>query len=186
VSDLLAFSRQTSRVRSDADLTGIVNQTVTLLNHKMELAGVRAELHLADALPPLRCDASQIQQVVMNLLMNAVEATRSGGVVEVTTRHVAAEAAIELVVSDSGVGIREEHLTRIFEPFFSTKEEGKGVGLGLAVVYGIVQAHGASIDVSSAVGRGTTFRVRFPLGAGLGDSGNEAAAGASADPGARS
>jgi signal transduction histidine kinase len=90
------------------------------------------------------------------------------------------------VVSDSGVGIPEEHLARIYEPFFSTKEEGKGVGLGLAVVYGIVQAHGAVIDVSSAPGEGTTFHVRFPLTtASAAVSGNATVGDASADSGAR-
>ena len=124
---------------------------------------MRLTLRLSDGLPPLRCDASQIQQVVVNLLMNALEASRTGGVVEVSTESVPAEAAVELVVSDSGVGIPEKNLARIYEPFFSTKGEGKGVGLGLAVVYGIVNGHGAAIDVSSTLGEGTTFRIRFPL-----------------------
>jgi two-component system NtrC family sensor kinase len=185
VSDLLAFSRQTTSARTDADLTAIVNQTVALLNHKFELAGVRLDLNLAEGLPRLRCDASQIQQVVVNLVMNAVEASKAGGVVEVATQHVPAEAAVEFVVSDSGVGIPEENLARIYEPFFSTKGEGKGVGLGLAVVYGIVQAHGATIDVSSAPGEGTTFRVRFPLATGATVSGKAAAENPSAGPGAR-
>jgi two-component system NtrC family sensor kinase len=183
VSDLLAFSRQSTPARTDADLTDIVNQTVALLSHKFELAGVRLTLRLADGLPSLRCDASQIQQVVMNLVMNAVEASRAGGVVEVTTRSVPAEAAVEFVVSDAGAGIPEENLARIYEPFFSTKEEGKGVGLGLAVVYGIVQAHGATINVSSTPGEGTTFDVRFPLTMSAAVSGNAAVENASADSG---
>ena len=183
VSDLLAFSRQSTPARTDADLTGIVNQTVALLSHKFELAGVRLTLRLADGLPPLRCDASQIQQVVMNLVMNAVEASPAGGGVEVATRSVPAEAAVEFVVRDAGAGVPEENLARIYEPFFSTKEEGKGVGLGLAVVYGIVQAHGATIDVSSTPGEGTTFVVRFPLTTSATVSGNAAVENASADSG---
>lgn len=186
VSDLLAFSRQSSSAMTEADLTRIVKQTEALLRHQLELAGVRLTLHLADALPPLRCDASQIQQVVMNLLMNAVEASRTGGLVEVTTQGGLAEAAVELVVSDSGVGIPEENLARIFEPFFSTKGEGKGVGLGLAVVYGIVQAHGATIEVSSTPGKGTIFRVRFPLTSGAAVAGNAAVKDTPPDSGARS
>ncbi len=185
VSDLLAFSRQSSPVRTDADLTAIVNQTVAVLSHKFELAGVRLNLRLADGLPPLRCDASQIQQVVVNLVMNAVEASRAGGVVDVSTESLPAEGAVELVVSDSGVGIPEENLARVYEPFFSTKGEGKGVGLGLAVVYGIVHGHGATIDVSSAPGEGATFRVRFPLAARAAVSGSAAVTDASADSGAR-
>jgi two-component system NtrC family sensor kinase len=183
VSDLLAFSRQSSPVRTDADLSGIVSQTAALLGHKFELAGVRLDLRLADALPPLRCDASQIQQVVVNLLMNAVEASKAGGTVEIKTENFPDEKAIELVVSDSGVGIPEENLVRVYEPFFSTKGEGKGVGLGLAVVYGIVKAHGATIDVSSAPGEGATFRIRFPLGTNAAASGRDGKS-ASAEAGA--
>ena len=165
VSDLLAFSRQSRSARVDADLTTIVSRTAALLQHKFDLAGVRLVLNLDDKLPPLRCDASQIQQIVVNLLMNALEASKARGAVEVITRRVTGEDAVELVVNDGGIGIPEENLARIFEPFFSTKGEGKGVGLGLAVVYGIVEAHGASIDVSSTPGAGTTFSVQFPLAA---------------------
>lgn len=178
VSDLLAFSRQSRSARADADLAAIVSRTAALLNHKFELAGVGLVFRLDNGLPRIRCDASQIQQIVVNLLMNALEASKNGSAVEVIVRRVAGEDAIELVVTDAGVGIPEENLAHIFEPFFSTKGEGKGVGLGLAVVYGIVEAHGASIDVSSTPGAGTTFSVRFPLtaiapAAGLGAKASE-------------
>ena len=163
VSDLLAFSRQSSPQRMDGDLTGIVRKTAALLGHKLDLASVRLELSLADDLPLAPCDASQVQQVVINLLMNAAEATPSGGLIEVATRLNSAQQQVELVVRDSGIGIPKENLARIFDPFFTTKEEGKGVGLGLAVVYGIVQGHAGSVDVVSAPGTGTTFTVGFPL-----------------------
>ncbi|TNF37379.1 MAG: HAMP domain-containing protein [Deltaproteobacteria bacterium] len=163
VSDLLAFSRQSSPRRMDGDLNAIVRQTAALVGHKLDLASVRLELKLADDLPPVPCDASQVQQVVINLLMNAAEATPRDGLVEVSTRLMQGPERVELVVRDSGVGIPKESLARIFDPFFTTKEEGKGVGLGLAVVYGIVQGHAGSIDVVSAPGSGTTFTVSLPL-----------------------
>ena len=161
VSDLLAFSRQPSLLWTEADLNAIVKQTVALVGHQLDLAGVRLELRLAPDLPVVPCDASQVQQVVINMLMNASEATAPGGRVEAETSL--AQDSVVLMVRDSGVGIPESNLDRIYEPFFTTKEEGKGVGLGLAVVYGIVQAHGGSIEAKSTPGRGTEFVTAFPL-----------------------
>ncbi len=176
VSDLLAFSRRSKPHRAPADLNAIVRSTVSLVSHKLKLLGVETELRLADALPLLRCDASQVQQVVLNLVMNAAEATRrrATGRLAVTTRRAARREALELVVSDDGEGIPRELLDRIFDPFFTTKEEGKGLGLGLAVVYGIVESHGGEIDVASQVGAGTTFTVTLPITAenGAADQGD--------------
>jgi two-component system NtrC family sensor kinase len=113
----------------------------------------------------IKCDASQIQQVVMNLVMNAAEATspRGGGTVRVCTRQPAGSGDVVLEVQDDGEGISVEHMSKIFDPFFTTKGEGKGVGLGLAVVYGVVNSHEGDIEVDSAVGKGTTFRVTLPV-----------------------
>jgi signal transduction histidine kinase len=111
------------------------------------------------------CDASQIQQVVLTLVMNASEATqnRQERKVRVTTRLSANAHALELIVEDNGDGIRPEHLDKIFDPFFTTKPEGKGVGLGLAVLYGIVRAHEGEVDVQSRFGEGARFVVTLPL-----------------------
>ena len=136
---------------------------MTLVRHKLELGGVHLVLDLGNAVPPLRCDPSHIQQVVMNLVLNAAEATPSGGAVTVSTRVEAGPSRLVLEVADTGAGIPPEIADKIFDPFFTTKEEGKGVGLGLAVVYGIVQSYGGDIEVRSAVGAGTTFRVLLPL-----------------------
>ena len=132
VSDLLAFSRRSKPQRVPADLNTIVRSTVSLVSHKLKLMDVEAELRLADALPALCCDASQVQQVVLNLVMNAAEATRGRGPgrVAVTTRRDPARDALQIVVGDNGEGIPRERLDRIFDPFFTTKEEGKGLGLG--------------------------------------------------------
>ncbi len=167
VSDLLSFSRRSKPQRTPADLAAIVRGTVSLVSHKLRLSGVEAEMRLDPALPALSCDASQIQQVVLNLVMNAADATRGRGHgrVVVTARRSEGEQTVLLEVADDGEGIPRENLDRIFDPFFTTKEEGKSLGLGLAVVYGIVEAHGGTIDVHSVVGQGTTFSVRLPLAA---------------------
>jgi two-component system NtrC family sensor kinase len=166
VSDLLAFSRRSRPQRSAADVNEIVRTTVSLVSHKLQLAGVEVELQLAAALPRIRCDESQIQQVVMNLVLNAAESIRGGGRVTIVSREAGDRTGVVLEVRDTGAGIPPELLGRIFDPFFTTKEEGKGVGLGLAVVYGIVQAHGGEIEVESRVGEGSTFRVTLPLSGG--------------------
>jgi two-component system NtrC family sensor kinase len=163
VSDLLSFSRRSSPQRTKADLNKIVKHTVSLISHKLALGNVGLGMHLDQDLPEILCDSSQIQQVVINLVMNAAEAVQKGDHVVVRTRLAEAEESLVLEVEDSGTGIPEENLSRIFDPFFTTKEVGKGVGLGLAVVYGIVEAHGGSIAVASKVGEGTTFTVSLPL-----------------------
>ncbi len=165
VSDLLAFSRRSRPAGTTADLNRTVLSTLELAGHKLEVSGIAADLGLADDLPPVQADPAQLQQVVMNLVINAADAMPSGGRVRLTT-HVRPDGrAAILEVSDVGVGIAPENLPRIFDPFFTTKDEGKGVGLGLAVAYGIVQAHRGEIDVSSVPGKGSTFRVTLPLAA---------------------
>jgi two-component system, NtrC family, sensor kinase len=165
VSDLLAFSRRSKPQRIDADLNRLVRSTVSLVGHKLKLSETEAETDLAPGLPPVACDPSQIQQVILNLVMNAAEAThaKGQGKVRVTTRTAAGGKAVELIVEDNGEGIAPENLRKIFDPFFTTKPEGKGVGLGLAVIYGIVQSHEGEIDVKSTLGQGTTFTVTLPV-----------------------
>jgi two-component system NtrC family sensor kinase len=163
VSDLLAFSRRSKPQRAPSDLNAIVRATIGLVSHKLKLLNVEASLQLDASLPLLSCDASQMQQVILNLVMNAAEATRGRGSGHVAVLTSRCEEDLVLEVADDGEGIPKETLDRIFDPFFTTKEDGKGVGLGLAVVYGIVEAHGGRIEVQSATGRGTTFQVTFPL-----------------------
>jgi len=163
VSDLLAFSRRSKPQRAPADVNKIAKMTLSLIQHKMKLGNVEVQARLAEDLPPVPCDQSQIQQVVLNLLLNAAEATQSK-----TERRVMVSTSVEggyvrLVVSDNGEGIQPENLAKIFHPFFTTKSEGKGVGLGLAVSYGIIEAHGGDIEVQSKVGEGATFIVSLPL-----------------------
>jgi two-component system NtrC family sensor kinase len=163
VSDLLAFSRRSKPQRAPADLNKIVKMTVSLTQHKMRLSNIELETNLNEGLPAVPCDPSQIQQVVLNLLLNAAEATQSKAERRVSISTAAAEGGVRLIVSDNGEGIPPENLAKIFHPFFTTKSEGKGVGLGLAVSYGIIEAHGGEIEVKSTVGEGTTFTVSLPL-----------------------
>jgi two-component system, NtrC family, sensor kinase len=165
VTDLLSFSRRSKPQSSDADLNGIVKATLTLVAHKLKLGNVEVHLDLQENLPSVHCDHSQMQQVVLNLIMNGAESTQKNGKGEVwvATRVDGASATVMLEVRDNGEGIPQEIMSKIFDPFFTTKEEGKGVGLGLAVVYGIVDAHHGDIEVKSQVGAGTVFRVNLPL-----------------------
>jgi two-component system, NtrC family, sensor kinase len=163
VSDLLAFSRRSKPQRAPADLNRIVHSTLSLVQHKMKLSNVEVVTGLRDDLPEAHCDGSQVQQVVLNLLLNAAEATQTKAERKVTIETAAADGVVTLTISDNGEGIPAENLSKIFDPFFTTKSEGKGVGLGLAVSYGIIQAHGGDIEVKSQPGAGTTFTVSLPL-----------------------
>ena len=160
VRNLLAFSRHDGARFAEADMAPVVERCRLLLNHQAEMLGVTLAARVDAGLPRVVCDAAQVQQMLLALSMNALEATPPEGRVTIEARPDG--DGVALVVSDTGHGIRAEDHERIFEPFFTTKEEGKGVGLGLAVVYGIVERHHATIDVRSAAGEGTTFTVRLP------------------------
>jgi C4-dicarboxylate-specific signal transduction histidine kinase len=165
VSDLLAFSRRSSPQRVPADLNKLVRTTLGLAGHKLKLSNAEVVLELQDNLPSVECDPSQMQQVVLNLVMNGAEAmqSRGGGQLTIRTRLLPDGNNVELSVQDTGEGIAPENLPRIFDPFFTTKSEGKGVGLGLAVLYGIVQAHDGEVEVASRRNEGATFTVTLPL-----------------------
>jgi len=124
------------------------------------MLGVELVLEAEPGLPRLECDGSQMEQMMLALALNALEATPAGGRVSVSARRN--EQGMRIVVADTGHGIPPESQARIFEPFFTTKEQGKGVGLGLAVVYGIVVRHHGRIDVESRLGQGTRFTIHLP------------------------
>ena len=163
VRNLLLFSRTPGARFSEEDLPPLLERCVMLVQHRAELEEVEIRLEAEEGLPRVSCDASQIQQMILALAMNALEATPSGGYVALSARALDDGKGVVLAVSDSGRGIPQEHLDKIFEPFFSTKEEVTQVGLGLSVVYGIVNRHSGHIDVRSAPGSGTTFTITLPL-----------------------
>ena len=126
------------------------------------MSGVQLQVDLDRNLPPLQCDAAQIEQVALAMVINAIDAMPHGGNLWVSTRTLPDGEQIELQVRDDGVGIPPEILPQIFDPFTTTKEVGKGVGLGLAVSKGIVERHGGHIEVASELGVGTTFQIILP------------------------
>jgi len=160
VRNLLLFARRSGAEFALHHLNQIIERALMLVRHHLEMVGIRLEEHLLAGDDQIVCDADQMQQALIALLVNAVEAMPDGGTLTVKAHEV--DHQIEIEVSDTGVGVPAEALPHIFEPFFSTKEEGNGVGLGLAVVYGIVQRHGGAIEVDSEPGKGSTFRLRLP------------------------
>src|SRR5207302_5317550 len=139
VSDLLAFSRRSKPQRAPADLNKLVKTTIGLADHKLRLISAEVVLDLQENLPLVECDSSQIQQVILNLVLNGAQAMQphGGGKLTIRTRLLPQEECVEMCIQDTGEGIAPENLAKIFDPFFTTKAEGKGVGLGLAVLYGI-------------------------------------------------
>jgi two-component system NtrC family sensor kinase len=161
VRKLLLFARQVPTIKSSVDLNEIASEAVSFLEPRFRKENVDCVLELAKDLPELTADPSQLHQVVVNLVVNAVQAMPGGGTLTVRTRS--GDDNVYLVVEDTGVGMDEEVKKSIFLPFFTTKELGQGTGLGLPVVHGIVTAHGGSVGVESEPGRGARFEVRLPL-----------------------
>lgn len=161
VGNLLSFTRQQKIEEKYFQLNELIGKVASLCGHKMELQGIRLKMELDRRLPLLQGDPGQIQQCLVNLFLNAIEATPEGGQVTVRTHWNEKQNIIRFEVEDTGVGIPEELHSRIFEPFFTTKQEAQGVGLGLSVVYGIIKQHLGSIEVKSRPGKGSTFIVTF-------------------------
>lgn len=161
VSNLLSFARQQKMERKPFQINDIIQKVVLLFGHKMELQNVRLNLETAEDLPKMVGDPSQIQQCIVNLFFNAMEAMPEGGSITVRTRWEEGKNLIRMEVEDTGMGIPNEMISQIFEPFFSTKNQDKGVGLGLSVVYGIIKEHHGSIYVKSEPEKGSNFIIRF-------------------------
>ncbi len=162
VKNLLTFARQTPINLQKNDLNAIVERCLLLVGHQMTLQNVALAKRLATELPPLHCDAGQVQQALLVILMNALEAMPQGGRLEVESKYDPSRRLGRVVVRDHGPGIPADILPHIFEPFFTTKEEGRGTGLGLAIALGIVQQHGGNIEVISTPGKGTAFTILLP------------------------
>jgi two-component system, NtrC family, sensor kinase len=163
VKNLLTFSRSGPMNPAPTAIHMIIDQVIQLVQHKLDMTGIQLQLDLAPDLPPLKCDAAQMEQVLLALVSNAADAMPRGGNLWLRTRLLPDVDEIEIQVRDDGSGIPPEILSRIFEPFVTTKESGHGVGLGLAVSHSIVERHRGTIAVQSELGRGTTFTVRLPL-----------------------
>jgi signal transduction histidine kinase len=160
VRNLCNFARLDEGESKEVDLRSAVESTLEIIAHELKARGVEVRTDFP-SLPPVVCHPGQVNQVFLNILMNAVQACAPGGWVAVRTRLEPGDLVV-VEVEDNGCGIRPEHLPHLFEPFFTTKPVGQGTGLGLSVSYGIVRDHGGSIEVNSAPGRGSVFRVRLP------------------------
>ncbi|HKJ71328.1 MAG TPA: ATP-binding protein [Gammaproteobacteria bacterium] len=162
IQGLLNFGRQMEPEFRPLDVIQLMDQTLELLERKAHSSGIRLyREETAEALPPVLADANQLQQVLVNTVLNALQASREGQ--EVAVSATAKGGCVRVAVADQGAGIAREDQRRIFDPFFSTKAEGQGSGLGLSVSYGIIQRHGGDIRVDSAPGRGTTVTIELPV-----------------------
>ncbi len=165
VNNLLNFSRTSGAEFTDVDVNKIIHDTLALLEHQFKTAKIRVEDELSHSLPLINGNPGRLQQVFLNLFLNARDAMPSGGTLRVVTSN---GDGVSVMVSDTGSGIAQEHVHRIYDPFFTTKSapregQGKGTGLGLSVTYGIIQEHAGKIRVESHPGEGTTFYLEFPL-----------------------
>ena len=162
VKGLLEFSRQSELHRERVDINDVLARTLALVENQALCFNVTIVRDWQEDLPPISGDSSELQQVFMNLIVNAIQAMDEKGVVTLCTGYDAVNDEIEVRIADTGHGIPPALIDRIFDPFFTTKASGKGTGLGLSIVYGIVTKHEGVISVDSEPGRGTTFTVRFP------------------------
>lgn len=161
VKNLLLFSKQKLGEFKEEDICQIIKRSVALISHHLEMNNIKLQLELPENPVFMICDSQQIEQMLLAMEINAIEAMPEGGILKIELKETDTDK-IQIKITDTGVGIPDDILPHIFEPFFTTKKEGKGTGLGLAVVYGIVERHNGNILVESKVNFGTTFTVTLP------------------------
>jgi two-component system NtrC family sensor kinase len=162
VKNLMTFARKTSMNYEETDLNEVIARCLRLVQHKLELANIGLQRELAADLPKVWCDSGQMEQVVLALVVNAIDAMPNGGILTLRTQR-AGEEKIRIEVRDDGVGMPPEVLANLFEPFFTTKERGRGLGLGLATSRSIIERHEGTIEATSAPGRGTALIITLPV-----------------------
>ncbi len=162
VSSLLSFSRLSPPAFGQIQIDELLRRCILLSQHKLELSNIRLESSIPENLPPVKGDFNQLQQCVINLIFNAIDAMPDGGTLNLDCRPDIDRDMVTVIVKDSGRGIPNEDLTQIFEPFYTTKKEGYGVGLGLSTVYGIIERHKGHITVESRPGEGAAFMIELP------------------------
>lgn len=166
VKGLLDFARNSSVEKRIANINDVIRETVSILEKHVTFQNVHIRLNLSDEIPSTEIDVSQMRSVFNNLAENAAHAMPNGGDLIIVSKLNSDGTSILITVSDTGTGIKEEHLNKIFDPFFTTKEAGKGTGLGLAVIYGIVEQHHGKIEVTSTPGNGAVFSITMPVDRG--------------------
>ncbi len=163
VRNLLLFSRRRELQTRMEDIEEILRRCLKLVGHRAQLQQVTVIENFPEKLPRIGCDANQVEQACLVMVMNALDAMPEGGELTISLEHLEEEKMLRVKVRDTGSGIPLEIQARIFEPFFSTKESGQGTGLGLAVLYGIVQRHRGRVDFQSRRGEGTSFWMDLPV-----------------------
>ena len=163
ISSLLTFSRKSPPDFGEVKVDELLNRCMILSQHKLELSNIRPLISIEPGIPPITGDFNQLQQCVINLIFNAIDAMPDGGTLTLKGRYAAPNGQVQIIVSDNGPGIAPEDLPHIFEPFFTTKNEGYGVGLGLSTVYGIVERHDGKVIVDSRKGQGSKFTIELPI-----------------------
>ncbi|HIJ94182.1 MAG TPA: PAS domain-containing protein [Desulfuromonadales bacterium] len=161
IDSLISFSRKSDGSISSVNINDVINEVLELVRFKSRFEKIEITTYLQSDLPDIQCDSSGMRQVCLNLLMNAHQAIKGSGIVEITTKSIASESVV-FEIRDSGCGISKEIIEQIWDPFFTTKEVGQGLGLGLAITYSIIQRHGGDIRVESHSGSGSKFTVRMP------------------------
>ena len=162
VKGLLDFSRSDKLDFKSYHLHRLLKETYTLIEHQMKIENIIFQTDFAATKDLILCNGNQVKQAGIAILMNASEAVLENGVIQIITSNPD-EDHIKLEITDNGLGIAPEDIPHIFEPFFSTKEKASGIGLGLAIVHGIVQNHNGKIDVDSELGKGTTLSITLPV-----------------------
>lgn len=163
VKGLLEFSRHSKFNPELADLNTILQDTLSLVTKQAQFLNITVVVNYDPQLPPVMADKSELEQVFMNMLMNAVQAMQERGTITITTGHSTRDNSVEVLISDTGCGVPPDKIDQVFDPFFTTKESGQGTGLGLSIAYGIITSHRGSISVESEVGKGSTFKIRLPI-----------------------
>jgi two-component system NtrC family sensor kinase len=162
VKGLLDFARQRKPDKKLSDINALLEKTLTLLEKQAPFQNIRILKEYGKEIPPVFIDGDQIEQVFMNIMLNAADAmAEKGGTLRIET--ALRDGLVEVSFSDTGQGISKENIRKLFDPFFTTKQTGKGTGLGLAISYGIIQSHNGDITVESEVGKGSIFRVKLPV-----------------------
>ncbi|MFC1533426.1 response regulator [Thermodesulfobacteriota bacterium] len=163
VSNLLAFSRKSKMEYGNVDINELLERCIILSRHKLVLQNIEIRSNFISKNPRIWGDINQLQQCAINLIFNALDAMPQGGTLLLENSFNSKEGVVEIKVSDNGCGIAKEELPHIFEPFYTTKVEGEGLGLGLSTVYGIIDRHKGTINVDSQLGKGTVFTIKIPV-----------------------
>ncbi len=163
VENLLSFSRKSDTEKEMLDIHKVIDDVLAFVQHHSDIQNIEFEKEYSTAVSPLMIDEKKIKQVLINLVVNAIHALEKSGRVLISTDLKEPTDEIVIKVTDNGSGIEKRHLTKIFDPFYTTKPTGEGTGLGLSVSYGIIKNHGGHIDVESATGKGTTFIITLPI-----------------------